>query len=43
MEKIGFKPFTQNLITRRAQKLSSKYGQYRKDIVEDYSINKGLR
>ena len=43
MEKIGSKPFTHSLIAWRAQKLSSRFGEYRKDILEDYSISKGLR
>ena len=42
MEKIGFKPYTQYLKNRRAKKLSERFSNYRRDIVEDYSVNKGL-
>jgi hypothetical protein len=42
LDKMGKKPFTQWLVTRRARRLSALYPKYHKTIIEDYSKTVGL-
>jgi len=43
MEKLGRKPFTRWLVQRRASALSKRFPQYHAQIMEDFSMARGLR